>query len=322
MKLQTQIPLEPISGQLDYSSKILMLGSCFSQNMGAKLDYYQFQTLQNPFGILFNPLAIDNLLQKALNKYEYLEEDIFRLNGRWHCFDAHSNLSSASKEELLKNLNIALTRTNQFLREASHVFITLGTAWVYQHEKSNQFVANCHKVPQKEFGKHLLNIDEIRGSLQSIASAIEEINPDTSIVLTISPVRHLKDGFVENQRSKSHLITAVHELLGVLPLGIKGFYFPSYEIMMDELRDYRFYERDMVHPNSLAIDYIWEKFKEVLVSKDVEEVMEQVAEIQKGLAHRPFDVGSEAHQKFLKSLTQKIAYIKSKYPFMNFGNSS
>lgn len=322
MKLQTQIPLEPISGQMDYSSKILLLGSCFSQNMGAKLDYYQFQTLQNPFGILFNPLAIDNLLQKALNKYEYYEEDIFRLNGRWHCFDAHSDLSSDSKEELLTNLNTALTRTHQFLREASHLFITLGTAWVYQHEKSNQFVANCHRVPQKEFGKHLLSVDEIRGSLQRIASTIEKINPDASLMLTISPIRHLKDGFIENQRSKSHLITAVHELFGVLPSGIKGFYFPSYEIMMDELRDYRFYERDMVHPNPLAIDYIWEKFKAVWVSKDVEEVMEQVAEIQKGLAHRPFEVASEAHQKFLKSLTQKIAYIKSKYPFMNFGNST
>lgn len=297
------------------------MGSCFSENIGKKLEYYKFQTLQNPFGILFHPLAIENLIQKALGQYEYSEGDIFQSDGRWHCFDAHSELTSGSKEVLLKGLNDALMNTANALKEASHIMITLGTAWVYEHKERNTIVANCHKVPQKEFSKKLLSPAEIESSLQNVMALIQKVNPNVQIIFTISPVRHLKDGFVENQRSKSVLISAIHATIGVPPLGARGLYFPSYEIMMDELRDYRFYKEDMVHPNALAIDYIWEKFRSVWISEQACEAMAKVAEIQKGLAHRPFDEKSDAHQKFLKTLDQKIAYLKERYPFMNFENS-
>ncbi|RRQ50681.1 GSCFA domain-containing protein [Maribacter algicola] len=322
MKLQTQIPLSKANNPIDYYSKILMLGSCFSHNMGDKLAYFKFQILQNPFGILFHPLAIENLVQKAVDQFEYTERDIFQLYGRWHCYDAHSELSSGKKEELLIRLNSAVYETNKLIREATHIAITLGTAWVYRHIKRDMFVANCHKVPQGEFQKILLTEKDITTSLISTVNNIKALNPEAQIVFTISPVRHLKDGFVENQRSKSVLISAIHATLQVPPLGARGLYFPSYEIMMDELRDYRFYTADMIHPNEIAIDYIWEKFRNAWISDEVEETMNKVEEIQRSLSHRPFDAESPAHQKFLKTLGQKIAYIKERYPFMNFESTS
>jgi hypothetical protein len=194
----------------------------------------------------------------------------------------------------------------------------LGTAWVYQHEKGNQVVANCHKVPQKEFEKHLLTVDGISAGLQGMVQKIGTINQGAVIVFTISPVRHLKDGFVENQRSKSHLITALHRLLHSPLMHNRGRYFPSYEIMMDELRDYRFYANDMLHPNDLAIAYIWEKFKNVWLSETAFNTMDQVEAVQKGLQHRPFDMGSEKHQKFLQHLNERIFLLQKQFPFMNF----
>ena len=193
----------------------------------------------------------------------------------------------------------------------------MGTAWVYRLNESNKIVANCHKVPQKEFEKYLLPISEIAVSLECIINKIQTINKEVRIVFTISPVRHLKDGFIENQRSKAHLISAIHYLISAQSESTVD-YFPSYEIMMDELRDYRFYGEDMVHPNQLAIDYIWEKFQNTWISDGALETMSKVDDIQKGLRHRPFHAESDQHQKFIKSLHAKIAYIKEDYPFMEF----
>ena len=318
MILQTAVPLKEAEDRIDYNSRLLVLGSCFANNIGGKLAYYKFRTLQNPFGILFHPLAIENMIWKAIDQYEYSEKDIFQLNGRWHCFDAHSDLSSGSKEELLKRLNDALSITFSYLKEASHIIITLGTAWVYQHEKRNLIVANCHKVPQKEFDKRLLTVDGISAGLQGMVQKIETINQRAGIVFTISPVRHLKDGFVENQRSKSHLITALHGLLCSPLMHNRGHYFPSYEIMMDELRDYRFYANDMLHPNDLGVTYIWEKFKRVWIAQGAWPTMEKVATMQSGLDHRSFNPESLKHQEFLKALDQKIAYLQKEFPFMKF----
>lgn len=318
MKLQTKIPLTKADNQIDYNSQLLLLGSCFSENIGAKLNYFKFQTLQNPFGILFHPSAIENLVTRAIKKEYYTEEELFFLNEHWHCYDAHSSLSDVHKEKLLENLNAQLVQTEEQLSKATHISITLGTAWVYQKKETGKTVANCHKVPQKEFDKRLLTVAEIAASLQCTVSQIRNINKNAQVIVTISPVRHLKDGFIENQRSKSHLITAVHKLLEASHLGGKGFYFPAYEVIMDELRDYRFYETDMVHPNQLAIDYIWEKFVGVCISDDTKETMKKVGEVQKGTQHRPFDPNSEAHQKFQNSLQQKIDDIKKVFPFMEF----
>lgn len=318
MELQTKIPLQSADNPLDYQSKVVLLGSCFVENMGAKLDYFKFQQKQNPFGIMFHPLAIEKLVQRAVQDEPYLPNEIFEQDGIWRCFDAHSDLRSNHPESLLQLLNQRLNETKEALENASHIIITLGTAWVYKHMASEKIVANCHKVPQKQFNKKLLSVQEIEESLSRLVKLILNLNPNARIIFTISPVRHLKDGFMENQQSKAHLITSLHSILSSRAKSRGVFYFPSYEIMMDELRDYRFYGKDMVHPNELAVDFIWEKFKLVWISETAYPVMDEVETIQKGLQHRPFNPDSEAHKKFKTSLETKITYLQEQYPFMKF----
>lgn len=318
MKLQTQIPLERSHNPIDYDSKLLLLGSCFVENIGDKFSFYNFQSLQNPFGILFHPLAIEKLVSRAIKKDKYSAEEVFFFNERWQCFDAHSNLSDASKDNLIQNLNSRLSEAHALIRKATHIVLTLGTAWVYHHSKTDKTVANCHKVPQKEFSKRLLAIDGIAQSLGNTIDLIRSMNSEVQCILTVSPVRHLKDGYVENQRSKAHLKAAIHQVIDEDHHSSSISYFESYEIMMDELRDYRFYKTDMVHPNQLAIDYIWEKFKYCWISESSEPTMKKVAEIRKGMLHRPFNEDSEQHQTFLKTLADKIAYLQNKYPYMEF----
>lgn len=318
MELQTKIPLDPCDNPIDYQSRSVLLGSCFVENIGKKLDYFKFQQCQNPFGILFHPLAIENLVQRAVQDIPYHPDEIFEQEGIWRCFDAHSDLRSGDPEELLRLLNQRLKETKSWLAVSSHIVITLGTAWVYEYLSSHKIVANCHKVPQKQFTKKLLGVSEIESSLHRLMELIQKVNSNAQIIFTISPVRHLKDGFVENQQSKAHLITAVHSLCSSHAQWRGLNYFPSYEIVMDELRDYRFYGKDMVHPNELAVDYIWEKFKSVWVDEKVYPVMDKVDAVQKGLMHRPFNPDSEAHQKFKTSLRTKITYLQERYPFMKF----
>ena len=316
MKLQTKIPLQPQQhNQLDYNSNVLLLGSCFVENIGKKLDYFKFQNLQNPFGILFHQLAIETLITNAINEKEYTEEDIFFHNEQWHCCDAHSKLSASSKEELLHNLNQQIKATNQQINESTHIIITLGTAWVYRHIETDTIVANCHKVPQKKFLKELLSADEISESLESIIALIKRVNIEVSILFTVSPVRHLKDGFVENTQSKAQLVSAIHQ---VVESGSSIYYFPSYEIMMDELRDYRFYAEDMIHPNQTAVDYIWDKFRMVWISKSAAKTMDDIDVVQKGINHKPFNPNSKAHKLFLQNLEEKKKSLYIQFPYIAF----
>ncbi len=316
MILQTRIPLKQQQyNPINYQSKILLLGSCFSENISNNLSYYKFQTVQNPFGILFQPKAIERLVLNSINEKKYLENELFLHNEQWHSFDTHSLLSSSSKELVIKNLNQAISLTHGTLKDTSHVIITLGTAWVYRYIEDDQLVANCHKVPQKKFLKEILSINDITESLDALVSLIRSVKHDASIIFTVSPVRHLKDGFVENQRSKSHLNAAIHEVVNERK---NIHYFPSYEIMMDELRDYRFYKEDMIHPNKVAINYIWERFKSVWISEDTESTMKTVDTIQKGLSHRPFNPNSEEHKAFLKKLEQKVKLLQEKLPHISF----
>ena len=316
MKLQTQIPLQLEKyNPIDYHSNIVLIGSCFVEHIGNKLEYFKFQNLQNPLGILFHPLAIENLIVNAINEKVYTEADLFFLNEQWHCYEAHSKLSHTSKAELLNILNKNTKATHQYINNSTHIIITLGTAWVYRHIEKDQVVANCHKVPQKQFVKELLSVETISQTLQAIISLINSVNKKASIIFTVSPIRHLKDGFLENARSKAHLIAAIHEV--VEPRN-QLHYFPSYELMMDELRDYRFYDEDMIHPNSIAINYIWEKFRIVWIAEDASKTMEVVDEIQKGLLHRPFNKNSEAHQQFLQNLKIKQELLQTQFPKIEF----
>jgi len=301
VNFRTNIQLQKEENQIDYTSKLLLIGSCFSENISKKLAYYKFDVASNPFGILFNPKAIETLILNSINEKIYSESDIFLLNERWHCFDAHSDLSSIDKNELIQNLNNAVKSTNKRINESTHIIITLGTSWIYKFIETNAIVGNCHKVPQKKFSKELLSVDEISASLKNVCLQISEVNPKATIVFTVSPVRHIKDGFMENSLSKAHLLTAIHETMKV----VGGKYFPSFEIMMDDLRDYRFYSSDMVHPNETAVDYIWEHFKRVWIQENTFSLMKDVEAVQKGLAHKPFNPDSEQHHQFLKDLQKK-----------------
>ncbi|WP_435133950.1 GSCFA domain-containing protein [Formosa sp. A9] len=321
MKLFTEIPITPApeSVRIDYDSKILMLGSCFVEHIGNKLQYFKFRTLQNPFGVLFQPKAIAQLIDAAVTGKVYQEGDVFHNNDIWQSFDAHSQLSDVSKTEVLTRLNTAVTETYEALKSSTHIVITLGTAWVYTHLESDRVVANCHKVPQHQFKKTILSVAEIVETLERILFQIKSVNAEANVIFTVSPVRHIKDGFIENTQSKAHLITAIHQILGKEAVR-NSFYFPAYELMMDELRDYRFYEADMVHPNAVAVNYIWQVFVKTWFLTKVLPVMKTVDVIQKGLQHKPFQPDTEKHQKFLTDLHQKIAKIQVEYDFMVFNS--
>jgi hypothetical protein len=315
MKFQTTIPIKKSDFLIDYSSKLVSLGSCFAENMGEKFDYYKFSTITNPFGIIFNPISLEKIIVRSIHKKYFTEKDIFFHNEAWHCYEVHSELSNPDKAEFLTTLNQLIDTTNKHLEITSHCLITLGTSWAYKHIESDEIVANCHKIPQQQFVKELLSFADIESILKRIVSEIQVVNPNCKFIFTISPVRHSKDGFVENNVSKSHLITALYQFLSKTTSSI---YFPSYEIMMDELRDYRFYAEDMLHPNQTAIDFIWMKFSENYINEKEFETMQHVSEIQKALNHRPFNPNSESHLKFQDNLKKKINAIVANYPEMKF----
>ncbi|MES2575795.1 MAG: GSCFA domain-containing protein [Bacteroidota bacterium] len=316
MNFRTQIPISKSNTPIDYNSKIVSLGSCFAVNMAEKFNYFKFQNTCNPFGILFHPLAIEKMIAFAVSEKQFSSEDVFFHNERWNSFNIHSDLSNSNKEELIENLNFVNKSIRRKLSDATQIIITYGTSWVYRNIESNAIVANCHKVQQKQFVKELLSIGTILASIKNTIDLIREINPKANIIFTVSPVRHIKDGFVENQRSKAHLITAIQQILDFKSEIIN--YFPSYEIMMDELRDYRFYSEDMLHPSQFAIDYIWERFFQTQISDEIYSDMEQISSIQKALQHRPFNPNSESHLKFEEKLAEKITKLVSQYSFMKF----
>lgn len=316
--LSTPISISKSNFPIDYQSKMILMGSCFAENIGNKFQYFKFNTLVNPFGIIFNSVSIEKMIERVVLQKTFSKEDIFYHNERWHSYEVHSDCSTDDPEALLNNLNQLLSETKKQLQEATHFIITYGTSWVYRHIETNAIVANCHKVPQKQFTKELLSIDRIQKSIQNTISLIATLNPKCNFIFTVSPVRHLKDGFVENQWSKAHLIAAIHDNLKTEHLKLNTDYFPSYEIMMDELRDYRFYADDMIHPSPMAIDYIWERFTATQIDANAIATMELVQTIQKGLAHRPFNPNSESHQKFEANLKEKIATLEAQYSFMKF----
>lgn len=321
MELQTKIKIKAQSSNpINYDSKLVLLGSCFAESIGEKINYYKFRNVINPFGILFHPKSIEALIVNALSGKKYNEESVFFYNERWHCYESHSKLSHPDKSTLLAILNKNITIANKQIHDASHIIITLGTAWVYRLIENNVIVANCHKVPQKAFKKELLSIEAVIESLETILTAIKKINSKVSIIFTVSPVRHIKDGFIENTQSKAHLISAIHKVISneLLTNFNTSTYFPSFEIMMDTLRDYRFYKQDMLHPNETGINYIWECFKKSWINRESLKIMQEVEEIQKGLSHIPYNPNSQAHLKFLENLKKRQKALNKKNAHISF----
>lgn len=295
---RTEIPNSTGGIRIDYTSRVFLAGSCFATHIADKLQYGKLQTEVNPFGILYNPQALATTFSEVDQVDNWPVE--FH-NERYHCLFAHSTLSASTEAELRDNLINASNVLRQSLSAATHFILTPGTAWVYRDLQSNRIAGNCHKLPQHRFRKELLSPSECTRAIQELIAVIRQHNPKAEIVFTISPIRHLRDGFVENQRSKAHLIAAVHQVVQEQNTS----YFPAYEIMMDDLRDYRFYSEDMIHPNEVAINYIWEKFRATWLDADASALYDEVAALRRAEAHRPFNPDSEQHRKFLQSLHAK-----------------
>ena len=314
MNFSTPVPLSKSKFLIEYSSKIISLGSCFAENIGEKLNYFKFGNTTNPFGIIFNPISIEKLVERAVVKNFFTEKDLFYHNERWHCFEIHSDLSNAGQTEFLEKLNQLLEKFILLIQTSNFFIITYGTSWIYRNLNDGKVVANCHKMSQNQFTKELLSVENILKSIENTIFLIQSVNSDAKFIFTISPVRHIKDGFFENNVSKAHLFSAIFELLKNENVA----YFPSYEILMDELRDYRFYKKDMLHPSETAIAYIWNKFKNSFVNPSVFPAINDVEVIQKGLQHKAFNPNSESHQQFLSQLQNKINLLQQQFPDIQF----
>ncbi len=288
---------------IQHSDKIICVGSCFSDHIAEKLTQYKFSVLTNPYGTIFNPISIFQLLRGNMDSKRIIA------NGEvFYHWDTHSSISALSQEKLLQQLNASQDQLSQSVEQAQWLIITLGTSFVYKLKSDDSIVANCHKVPQNNFSKSLLSVAEIVGDYNATMLQIRKKNPSIKVLFTVSPVRHTKDGLHENNISKGILHQAIHEITASDTL---SYYFPSYEIMVDELRDYRFYKSDLIHPNEQAISYIWEKFRMASIDDSTNEFITEWSKILTSIQHKPFHPESASHQKFLQSLLNKVAQFSS-----------
>jgi hypothetical protein len=301
--------------EIAHQNKLLSMGSCFSENIGERLLDYKFSVIVNPYGILFNPVAIAQSLRQIIDHRQFSESDIFYYNQRWQSFFHHGRFANVDKAVCLNDINTGIEQTHQHVQNLDYLMLTLGTANVFIHKKSNQIVANCHKVASSEFERKRLNINEITAAFEPIFDQLKTINPNLKIIFTVSPVRHIRDGLVENQRSKATLLLAVDKLVKKYDFVS---YFPAYELVLDDLRDYRFFKDDMIHPSKLAIDYVWDYFTKTYFSEKTSELNRQMDKVIQAKNHRPFEERSESHQKFIQNQIQKIHQLEKQFSFLDF----
>lgn len=313
MDFRTKIDIPRSGLDISHRSRILMFGSCFIENIGSLLIDNKFKANLNPFGVLYNPQSISQALQSLINEQTFAGDDIFEYKGLYHSFSHHSLFSHSDKEECLEQINRRLKRASDDLRQADILFITFGTAYVFQNKESREVVGNCHKLPASHFDRYRLSIEDVVQDWSSLLKQLKEINPSLQIVFTVSPIRHLKDGAHDNQLSKSILLLAIDELC---KSDQSLHYFPSYEIVLDELRDYRFYYEDMVHPNSVAVRYIWERLIETYMHNETCLIIDEWRKIFSALNHRPFNVDSEEYKLFLRQTLLKLKAFDDKYPYI------
>ena len=316
MNFQTSVELPAGLPPVSHADHILLMGSCFAENIGALLMDAKFRLNQNPFGILYNPLSILSALREIEMKKEYTEKELFAYRGLWHSPMHHGSFSASTPEKTLQNINDRLRQAFQTMQQLDWLMLTFGTAYVYEQKETGKVVANCHKLPENNFNRRLLLADEIVDEYTSLIISLAARNPNLKILFTVSPIRHIRDGMHANQLSKSTLLLAIDRLQQLFPQHV--FYFPSYEIVLDELRDYRFYADDMLHPSPLAVRYLWGRFSETFFSADTKQIMTAVEDIRRDLAHKPFHPGSEAYQRFLGQIVLKIERLIGKYPYLDF----
>ncbi len=315
MNFMLNINIPSPEKKISYQDKICITGSCFTEHIGGRLQQYKFSVLQNPNGILFDPLSVCSSLKSYIQNQQYQPEELFYLNELWQSWQHHSVFSGVDKDQVLHRINRSQQKAHDFLKQSGWLIITLGSAFHYRLTDTGIPVANCHRAPAQWFKKHLLSIDEIVTELQETVSRLYQFNSTLNIVFTVSPVRHIRDGVTENNRSKARLIEAVHQLVDNHE---RMYYFPAYELVIDVLRDYRFYDIDLVHPNYAATEFVFEKFTGYFLNPDTIELMTEIKKVMAAYHHKPFQPTTIAHQQFLQTQLQKIQHLKQKNPHIDF----
>jgi len=311
VQFRTIINNKPLPYKIDYDKVLFFLGSCFSENIGKRFEERKFHTLINPFGNIYNPISIFENITRTLNNQEVSNEEIIFSNELYFSFFHHTLLANTNKEAYKTELNKLIDESHKSILSADVLIITLGTAWVYENKSNKKLVANCHKLPSSQFEKRVLNVKEITSSFSDVFKELKKLNPNLKVIFTLSPVRHIKDGIEENNLSKSILRVAIQEIVDYYE---DCFYYPAYEIMMDDLRDYRFYEKDLIHPNEQAIDYIWHNFLESCVAENTIEIIKKVEKVLNASNHRPFNKATQSHQKFIEKTLLEIAELEKVLP--------
>ena len=321
MKFHFEFDIKKLSGPIGHHHRTMLIGSCFTENMGEKLERHKFSVFQNPNGILFNPVSVSEAIINIIEQKVYTPKDLFCHNETWHSWQHHSRFSGVSPEEAVQKINSTAVAARQFLKKADHLLITLGSAWVYTltgkaaNATPGTVAANNHKAPADWFERRLMRPDQVISVLGTMLDQLGAFNPGIQVIFTISPVRHLREGVIDNNRSKAVLIQAVHDLVNRLE---KLYYFPAYELVIDDLRDYRFYAEDLVHPNFQATSYVWNKFTEACMDADTRYLMKEIHEINLAYQHKPFNPDTEQHQKFLQSYHTKTTLLQQQYPQLDF----
>lgn len=298
-----------------YQQGILLTGSCFTEHIGNHLIDLKFNALQNPNGILFDPMSVASSLISYIEPERYEPQDLFYHNELWQSWRHHGIFSDIDQQVVLNKINQSQQAAHFFLKKADWLIITLGSSFTYMLKEQNRAVANCHRAPANWFSKKLLPIDEMLAALDEMLHRLFDFNSGLQVVFTISPVRHIRDGVIENNRSKARLIEVAHQLVNKFN---KTWYFPAYELVMDVLRDYRFYDKDLVHPNYMATNYVVENFMEYYVHPESRLLSEEIRKLQVSRKHRPLHPNTDAHRRFLKEQLGKTLELSEKFPFLDF----
>lgn len=314
MQLTTPVHINPLPVQLGYRQHVLLMGSCFATGMGERMRQLKLTVNVNPFGVLYNPLSLAAGLRMLMEEKPLTVDDLQYANGLWFSFYHHGSFSHPDRDEALARINAELARSAGFLKKTDTLILTLGTAYVYEHKRSGMVVSNCHKLPAGDFERRMMSVDEVYGCLSQLLSGLTAYRKGLKATITVSPIRHLKDGAHANQLSKATLLLAVDRLCRQFD---SVAYFPAYEILLDELRDYRFYADDMLHPSEKAADYIWQRFEEAAFAETDRKVMSEIDKVIAAYHHRPFNPDTEQHRTFLASFYQKVLDLQKRFPDMD-----
>ncbi len=311
----TRVEIPKTDFSIDYHLNLLFMGSCFSDSIGRRMQNLKFKACHNPFGVVYNPVSISNSLTLLVQKERFGKEDLSFYNELWFSYSHNTLFSDTDQKACLDKINKSFKEAKKFIYDANVLIITLGTSWVYQLKETGKVVANCHKIPSENFNRSFSSVENTCQNLQKAIDELRKVNPEVKIVFTVSPIRHWKDGAIGNQRSKAALILAISKLQEQTN---DVYYFPAYEIFMDELRDYRFYAEDMLHPSDSGTEYIWDRFSQTFLSKDTIELLPKMQSILNRMSHRPVHKKTNAYKQFISSLREDMFTIQNTHPYIDF----